>query len=92
MSKLLFFVAVLVLVKDFNVQLKKLNLLIVAKKSRLPTLLVRKEVKKPTVKSKKLLMGVAGSIFERHPLNLVRIHIVLSCKDAEIFVTIFQTV
>ena len=37
-------------------------------------------------------MGVAGSIFELHPSNLVRIHIFVSCKDAEIFVTIFQMV
>ena len=30
-------------------------------------------------------MGVAGPIFELHPSNLVRINIILSCKDAEIF-------
>ena len=37
-------------------------------------------------------MGVAGTIFELRPSNLVRIHIIPSCKDAEIFVTTFQTV
>ena len=40
----------------------------------------------------KLQMGVAGSFFEPHPSNLVRIHFILSCKSAEIFVVIFQLV
>ena len=37
-------------------------------------------------------MGVAGPNFEPHPLNLVRIDFFLSCKNAEIFVVIFQVV
>ena len=37
-------------------------------------------------------MGVAGPFFERHPPNLVRIHFLLSCKNAEIFVVISQVV
>ena len=37
-------------------------------------------------------MGVAGSIFELHPPNFVRIHIFMSCKNAEIFVMISQVV
>ena len=37
-------------------------------------------------------MGVAGPFFEPHPSNLVRIHFILSCKSAEIFVVIFQLV
>ena len=32
-------------------------------------------------------MGMAGPIFELHPSNLVRIHMFLSCKNAENFVT-----
>ena len=39
-----------------------------------------------------LQMGVAGPIFEPHPSNLVRIRFYLSCKNAEIFVVIFQVV
>ena len=41
---------------------------------------------------KKLLMGVAGPIFELHPSNLVRIYIFLCCKSAENFVTKSQVV
>ena len=37
-------------------------------------------------------MGVAGSIFELHPPNFVRIHFFMSCKNAEIFVMISQLV
>ena len=40
----------------------------------------------------KLQMGVAGPFFEPRPSNLVRIHFILSCKSAEIFVVIFQLV
>ena len=40
----------------------------------------------------KLQMVVVGPIFEPHPSNLVRIHSFLSCKNAEIFVLIFQVV
>ena len=40
----------------------------------------------------KYQMGVAGSIFELHPPNFVRIHIFFSCKNAEIFVMISQLV
>ena len=40
----------------------------------------------------KLQMGVAGPFFEPHPSNLVRIHFSLSCKNAEIFVVIFQVI
>ena len=37
-------------------------------------------------------MGVAGSFFEPQPSNVVKIHFFLSCKNAEIFVVIFQVV
>ena len=37
-------------------------------------------------------MGVAGSIFEPHPPNFVRIHLFMSCKNAKIFVMISQVV
>ena len=37
-------------------------------------------------------MGVAGSIFEPHPPNFVRIQFFMSCKNAEIFVMISQVV
>ena len=37
-------------------------------------------------------MGVAGSIFEPHPPNFVRIQFFMSCKNAEIFVMISQLV
>ena len=37
-------------------------------------------------------MCVAGSIFELHPPNFVRIHFFMSCKNAEIFVMISQVV
>ena len=37
-------------------------------------------------------MGVAGSIFEPHPPNFVKIHFFMSCKNAEIFVMISQVV
>ena len=40
----------------------------------------------------KLQMGVAGPFFEPHPSNLVRFHFFLSCKNAKIFVVIFQLV
>ena len=40
----------------------------------------------------KIQMSVVGPIFEPHPSNLVRIHFFLSCKNAEIFVVIFQVV
>ena len=36
----------------------------------------------------KLLMGVAGPFFEPRPPNLVRIHFLVSCKNAEILVMI----
>ena len=36
----------------------------------------------------KIEMGVAGSFFEPHPSNLVRIRFFLSCTNAEIFVVI----
>ena len=43
-------------------------------------------------KCKELLMGIAGPIFELHPSNLVRIHMFLSCKNAENFVIKSQVV
>ena len=35
-------------------------------------------------------MGIAGSIFELQPPNLVQIHLALSCKNAEILFKISQ--
>ena len=37
-------------------------------------------------------MGVASSIFELHPPNFERIHFLMSCKNAEIFVMISEVV
>ena len=37
-------------------------------------------------------MGMAGSVSELHPPNSERIHLIMSCKNAEIFVMISQVV